>query len=37
MPFFSPRRGEVYAFPVGEGRDGAKSRNADIESAAMFY
>jgi hypothetical protein len=31
------RTGWVYAFPVGEGQDGAKTRNAVIEPAEMSY
>jgi hypothetical protein len=31
------RTGWMYAFPVGEGQDGAKTRNAVIEPAEMSY
>ncbi|MFN5309466.1 MAG: hypothetical protein ACK5C0_08420, partial [Candidatus Kapaibacterium sp.] len=35
--FFCCLTGWMYAFPVGEGQDGAKTRNAVIEPTEMSY
>jgi uncharacterized UBP type Zn finger protein len=37
ISFLPSEQDGVYAFPVGEGQDGAKTRNAVIEPAEMSY